>query len=618
MQNVRAGNAEGDDHHHLVPSYSTAAAPVVVVVPLSTNASSRSSSSEDENEDAAVPVDDHDGHDENGTVMGTTFNTITNVIGGGVLGLPNAMFQASIAVGVVLMVISALMSTFAVYILVKACDYYGRYAMRDVWALALYPQAPHNDIIAAVHRKRELDAKKADVAQSYQTGEATSASASSDEKLETTELDAFLAREEKNHKMRAFMSDLIVLMMILYNFGCLVLYGVVIGESLPPVVENFFGASGLWLDNGTWLIAAGVVFFFFTCAKKLSELKWSSILGAITIFYVIIAVVIRYFTFKAHPEDMPSFNQDTDVLDVASFQVGLANAMTTFGLAYCYHYNVPYYYKELKDRNAKKMMLTVAFSQPVTFTSYLLTGLFGYLTFGAAVNNAHSGGSIVDNYAEDDTLVNVGRFGLFFHFVCVYPIISLSCRRGLHHLIMTHIVRPFWRYREHRRHQHHHHQHDEHHGAINQQQSSSSLNVTAAAGDQNNNAATVAGDGEPIPSTLHQHGVKINMLETATEEPDPSRAIVALESFCIVAASISCAWVAPGIKIVINITGSLFGLFMMMIAPGLVGVCLFQRTRTCTTGEFHGPTETRKYILSWVLLVLGAGFVVSSFYTIVK
>jgi amino acid permease len=604
MQNVRAGNsgngADDDATPRAAPTYSTTVSTADPVPPSS------ASSASDEDENAQVPNDDG-GHSETGTVFGTTFNTITNVIGGGVLGLPNAMYQSSIVAGVVLMVISSLMSTFAVYILVKACDYYGRYAMRDIWALALYPQAPHADIVAAVHRKRELAEKREHVYQG----------ASGSREEEDAELDAFLFREEHNHKWRGRMSDVIVGMMIFYNFGCLVLYGVVIGESLPPVVQNFFGGDGLWINKGTWLLVAGVVFFFFTCARKLSELKWSSILGAVTIFYVIFVVVVRYFTFKAHPEDMPSFDEDTDVLDVASFQVGVANAMTTFGLAYCYHYNVPYYYKELHDRTPRKMMMTAAYSQPVTFASYLVTGLFGYLTFGAAVNNAHSGGSIVDNYAEDDTLVNVGRFGLFFHFVCVYPIISLTCRRGIHHLMMTHIVRPFRHHRQRRR--HHSGQHREssyapghgndERGGINQEEMSSHVGVHTA--DENN------GHHHAADSSTQVHGIKVSMLETATEEPDPPLPIVALESFCIVAASISCAWVAPGIKIVINITGSLFGLFMMMIAPGIVGIRLFQRTRTCTIGQYHVPTESRKYALSWVLLIGGIGFVGSSFYTIV-
>lgn len=533
------------------------------------------SSSTTTDDDVDAPQDDR-GQNETGGVIGMTFNTITNVIGGGVLDLPNAMYQASIAVGIVLMIFSSAASTYSVYILVKACDFYGRFSMMDIWALALFPQAPHSEIVAAVHRKREL----------------------LDNHTEDAELDAFLFREEHNHKWRGWMSDLMVVIMFLYNFGCLVLYGVVIGDSLPPVVHNFFGGSGLWTAKGTWLIGAGVIFFAFSCVRKMSELKWTSVIGFVTILYVIVVVVIRYFTLRAHPEDMPAFDEDTGTIDIASFRIGLASAMTTFGLAYTYHYNVPYYYKELHNRTTKKMMLTAAFSQPVTFVSYLLTGLFGYLTFGAAVDNDHSGGNIVDNYADDDALVNVGRVGLFFHFVCVYPILSVACRRGLHHLVMAHIVLPFRRRQRHLQ----HHQHPHERTAINQQD-------------------TVPGPhhlthAEHTPQQKHPP-IKLSMLESPPIDDDPTLPIIALEALVIVTGSITCAWVAPGIKIVVNVTGSLFGLFMMLIAPGIIGVKMFQRTRTCTTGEFHPPTETKKYYLSWALLVGGVVFMGSSFYTIV-
>lgn len=490
---------------------------------------------------------DDGGHAEKGTVFGTTFNTITNVIGGGVLALPDAMFQASIGVGVILCILSSIASTFSVYVLVHACEYYERFSMMDVWAHAIFPPAPTDVVMAAVYKKEEnIINNRVD-----------------------TDLDEFFDKEAKKARWRTWMSDLMIVLIFLYNFGCLVLYGVVIADSLPPVVANFFGGSGIWVSKGTWLIVGGVAFFFLTCVRKMSELMWTSILGFVTILYVIILVVVRYFTLRANPEEMPAFNEDVTDVKYFEFGEGVATAMTAFGLAYCYHYNVPYFYKELKDRSPAKFLKTSAYSQPVTFISYMVTGVLGYMTFGAAVDNQHSGGNIVHNYADDDTAVNVGRFGLFFHFVCVYPILAVSCRRGLHHLVEQHILRP------------------------NRKESRRLLQQ------------------EPFQI------VRVSVLETPLINEDPKLFVIVMEALAIVSTSILCAWVAPGIKIVVNITGSLFGLFLMLVAPGIIGVNMYRTTALNVEGVYDPVWERRKYWCSWGLIVSGVIFISVSFYTIV-
>ena len=44
--------------------------------------------------------------------------------------------------------------------------------------------------------------------------------------------------------------------------------------------------------------------------------------------------------------------------------------------------------------------------------------VLGYLMFGEAVADSSAGGD-VSATPTDDTVVNIGRFGLFFHFACV-------------------------------------------------------------------------------------------------------------------------------------------------------------------------------------------------------
>lgn len=520
-----------------------------------------------------------------------TFNTITNVIGGGVLNLPYAMHQASIVVASILCVISSAVSCFSVYTLVQACEYYQRFSMMDVWAFALFPQAKHHDMERATNRRKECLAND----------------------LEDEENDRFLEKEEQYAKYRDYMITFMIVVIFLYNFGCLVLYGVVIADSLPPVVQNFFHGSGIWVEKPTWLIAGGIVFFVLSCARKMDELMWSSILGFVTILYVVIMVVVRYFTIHADPSTLPDFDlPGHDDIVVADFNVGLASAMTSLGLAYCYHYNVPYYYKELKDRTPSKMMMTAVFSQPVTFICYVATGVFGYLTFGAAVANSHAEGNIVNNYADDDVAMNVGRFGLFFHFCCVYPILAVSCRRGVHHLLERYIILPYRRKQRERRLALLNNRRAVNGNSVDHGASTDDITVRASmrASQRRDTLRQSQGGRLSERQSRRYTLVRVSELETAVVSETPSLKLIAAEAFGIVSTSILCAWVAPGISIVVNVTGSLFGLFLMMVAPGIIGIRMYHL-------RMAEPYGFSKYIASWVLTIFGVLMIGSSFYDVV-
>lgn len=554
--------------------------------------------------------------EETGTVFGMTFNTITNVIGGGVLNLPDAMFQASIAIGSVLCVFSSICSCFSVYTLVKACDVHRRYSMMDIWAFSLFPQAPRVQLEHAARRR----------AQCARTGTVDEAN------------DAFLAQEGRNATWRDRMITLMIVCIFLYNFGCLVLYGVVIGDSLPPVVSDFFHGDGIWVEKGTWLIFGGVIFFVLSCARKMDELKWSSVLGFVTILYVVILVVVRYFTLKSDSESSaaanldPPRNSDVKYFDVS---VGVANAMSTFGLAYCYHYNVPYYYKELKDRSTKRMMLTAVYSQPVTFVCYLATGVFGYLTFGSEIDDSNAGGNVVKNYSRTDVAMNIGRFGLFFHFCCVYPILAVSCRRGLHRVLYRYILHPREVAKQQRQRQLQQQRLREQERGANGLRYDDEVSLPAAGAMVAAPSGSEGGAATDSESAIAaETAALLRHIQTELVVEDPSLPMIAGEALFIVSLSILCAWVAPGISIVVNVTGSLFGLFLMFVAPGIIGIRIFGPSGALMTvagteeegdGEGSGGAGAAaggyeysrgRYFMSILLVVSGVVLGVTSFYSI--
>lgn len=261
----------------------------------------------------------------------------------------------------------------------------------------------------------------------------------------------------------------------------------------------------------------------------MEELKWSSLVGFFTIAYVVVVVVVRYFTYRRgqHPAFSPQQLHEKDSVDYTSLSTRTFSALTLLGTCFSYQFNTPYFYRELKDRTRRKMMLSCLYAFPIILSCYVLTGLFGYLTFGALVGSAHAGGNIVNNYAADDALVNVARLGLFVHFVSVYPILSVSVRRGVHRLLLM-----------------------------------------VARGEQTTANEIGADEKQFLLNDEEQNG---------SSDPNDSTArwAIVLEAFLIVTTSVALAAIVPGIGIVLEF-GGIFGyLFGLFVVPGVIGLCIF-------------------------------------------
>ncbi|CAJ1993843.1 amino acid transporter [Leishmania donovani] len=247
--------------------------------------------------------------------------------------------------------------------------------------------------------------------------------------------DAYAREEWRRRRCRRVITALMELIVFSSNYGALVIYSKVIADSMPPVVSYATHTDGFLVSKYFWLITGGVVFFVLSCSRNMEELKWSSLLGFLTILYIVVLILYRYHTQKRY--DYPHVDpRSYGTVHWLRLSVGVLQTISTFGLALSYHYNVPYFYKELQDRRPYCMMQSLAVAFPIVVVCYAVTGVVGYLTFGTEVAAPRVGGNIVSNYPKNDLLMNIGRLGLFVHFACVFPVLSICTRRGLHRLTM--------------------------------------------------------------------------------------------------------------------------------------------------------------------------------------
>jgi amino acid permease len=510
------------------------------------------------------------GNFKQGTIMGVVLNTLCNVMGAGILSLPLAMHNASIVVGSMLLLASAIVSSFATYIVACGCDATGKESFSEVLAFSLWPEREYDG-------RHTGSARRADEIEAGDEEQRCRAEHASE--------------ESRKKRLRRYMLVIVELIVFLNNFGALIIYSRVIADSIPPVISNFLGGGGIWTDKMTWFIISGALFFPLTCVRSMEELKWTSLLGFVTILYVVIIVIVRFFTFgpegRAPSSEVHFTEVSSDVL----------RSVSAYGVAWGYHYNVPYFYKELRDGTPKVLMQSVVVAFPIILASYASVGILGYIMFGDAI--AAHGGDIINNFADDDTAVNVGRLGLFFHFACVFPVLSVCARRGLHRLfmvglqeaagsgIMSHIRRLKGAILT------------ERDPLLPQVVSATSMHVQPEhRGEEAGLSETQQRGGDDEEQCLDE---TLDELQRELEDEDPGRPedttrfAIIVEAAVIVTCSVLLAIVVSGIDVVIDIIGTLFGITLMTTFPGIIGMCTFASDIGQNVAPVYGSPGTKKY-----------------------
>jgi amino acid permease len=340
-----------------------------------------------------------------GSIRGTVINTVCNVIGVGILSIPKAMYDASLALGVVCILLFGVVSIISAYVIAVCCEQMKQFSMNALLSRSLCgsPESFLDEIEIIPELSSETE----------------------------RQLEAATKRADD---WRSITSVLVDVAVTFNNFSCLVAYARVVSDSMPRVLRDFFHWSGAAVNSDLWLAIGGVIFALLTSKRTFSELKLFSVLGIATIMFMVVCVVIRYA--DSTPESLEITTAEQHDVRWFHFDSGFLQAFATLSTAYGYHYNAPIFYQELADRSPQRMLLTVLIAFPTIIVTYIVMGVLGYLSFGRAIANASAGGSIANNYGTFDTLMNVARFLLFFHFVSVFPVIAVNVRQCVHRLIL--------------------------------------------------------------------------------------------------------------------------------------------------------------------------------------
>lgn len=233
----------------------------------------------------------------------------------------------------------------------------------------------------------------------------------------------------------------------LHNIGAMSSYLFIVKSELPLVIQAFLGRhehTEEWFLNGNYLIiiVSIVIILPLALMKQLGYLGYTSGFSLSCMVFFLISVIYKKFNIPCplndkHHNITPIVHDETfingtdDFCEAKLFTVNSQTAYTIPILAFAFvcHPEVLPIYTELRDATKKRMQNVANISILAMFIMYLLTALFGYLTFYGAVES-----ELLHTYSQVDALdvlILCVRLAVLVAVTLTVPVVLFPIRRAL-------------------------------------------------------------------------------------------------------------------------------------------------------------------------------------------
>ncbi|KAF7662636.1 hypothetical protein LDENG_00231130 [Lucifuga dentata] len=318
------------------------------------------------------------------------FNLMNAIMGSGILGLAYVMASTGIIGFSILLVLVASLAAYSIHLLLKLCDQTGINSYEELGGRAL--QKPGKVLVGIT--------------------------------------------------------------ILIQNIGAMSSYLFILKSELPASISSFVGADDpcdAWYEDGKTLLIIITVFVILPLSilPKIGFLGYTSSLAFIFMLYFIVVVVVKKWSIPcplphnvtmlsgAYQLSNSSDSDCTAKLFIISSKS--AYAIPTMAFSFLCHTAVLPIYCEL-DRPTKARMQNVTnVSISLSCLVYLLSALFGYLTFYGYVNTELL--LAYDAYLPHDIMVMTVRLTILLSVLLTVPVIHFPARKAVTTLLLE--ERPF-------------------------------------------------------------------------------------------------------------------------------------------------------------------------------
>ncbi|XP_053153803.1 sodium-coupled neutral amino acid transporter 5 isoform X2 [Hemicordylus capensis] len=302
----------------------------------------------------------------------SVFNLSNAIMGSGILGLAYAMSNTGIVLFVVLLISIALLSSYSIHLLLKCAGVVG---IRAYEQLGFRAFGHSGKVIAAV-------------------------------------------------------------IISMHNIGAMSSYLFIVKSELPLVIQTFLGLNentNEWYMNGNVLIIIVSVCVILPLAmmKHLGYLGYTSGLSLTCMCFFLVSVIYKKFQIpcplnETHHESSWVYDNGHNITTeegVCTPAVLTVNSKTAYAIpilafAFVCHPEVLPIYTELKRASKHRMQNVANVSILAMFVMYLLTAIFGYLTFYGTVE-----AEMLHTYVKGDRLMLCVRLAVLLAVILTVPVV---------------------------------------------------------------------------------------------------------------------------------------------------------------------------------------------------
>ncbi|XP_041129779.1 sodium-coupled neutral amino acid transporter 5b [Polyodon spathula] len=243
---------------------------------------------------------------------------------------------------------------------------------------------------------------------------------------------------------------LAALIISMHNIGAMSSYLYIVKYELPLVLQAFLGKTentGEWFLDGKYLIiiVSVIVILPLALMRQLGYLGYTSGFSLACMVFFLISVIYKKFnipcplpdnaTDTSQISNVPLNQTSHDQCTAKIFTVNLQTAYSIPILAFAFvcHPEVLPIYTELRRATQKRMQTVANISILAMFVMYLLTAVFGYLTFYSNV-----GAELLHTYSTVDPLdilILCVRVAVLVAVTLTVPVVLFPIRRAVMQLL---------------------------------------------------------------------------------------------------------------------------------------------------------------------------------------
>ncbi|KAI4919464.1 hypothetical protein J4E90_001599 [Alternaria incomplexa] len=208
----------------------------------------------------------------------------------------------------------------------------------------------------------------------------------------------------------------------LFAFGGMVAFCVVVGDTIPRVLDSMFPALAdmpfLWLLTNRRAIMILLILgisFPLSLYRDISKLAKASGLALVSMTIIIVTVVTQAFRVPAELKGQLRGN--------LIIRPGIFEAIGVIAFAFVCHHNSLLIYGSLRKPTIDRFTRVTHYSTSISLVACLVMALTGYLTFGDKTL-----GNVLNNFPNDNLMVNIARLCFGLNMLTTLPLEAFVCR----------------------------------------------------------------------------------------------------------------------------------------------------------------------------------------------